>query len=54
MMSEKQRKLFLENSKLVVCPECGRKYRIENYRRRPSKNRIHLKFCLNPLGIKMS
>jgi hypothetical protein len=50
-MSEKMRKIFLENSKKVTCPECGRTFRIENYRRRPAKDTIHSKHCLNPLGI---
>jgi len=45
-------KIFLANSKKIICPECNKVYRIENFRRRPSKNKIHSKFCLNPLGIR--
>ncbi len=51
MNEEERRKLFLKHSKRVVCPECEKVYRIENYRRRPAKRLIHSKFCVNPLGI---
>lgn len=36
--------------KKVECPDCGRVFYIEKYRRRPAKNKIH-RTCLNPLGI---
>lgn len=39
--------------KKVTCPECGRSFYIEKYRRRPAKNKIH-QSCLNPLGITIS